>query len=274
MLERGAIMTVPMWPAYDAVGGSIFVLAAILLGVNRALDRAGWARSERRAALATLGAVLGSWFAVATTLAWRGVYQALPSALPSIQFGILAPLAIGAFALRRSSALWRVLDAVPQGWIVGVQVFRVLGVTFLILLAAGQLPGLFAWPAGVGDMTVGVLAALLALAWLRAERDRADGGDRKAPVGRTLLWNILGITDLVVAVSTAFATSPSRLQPSLVDHPNTLISVFPLVLIPTFLVPIAFLLHTVSLLKLRGARSGAGDAGRGATSLARAPGAA
>jgi hypothetical protein len=34
------------------------------------------------------------------------------------------------------------------------------------------------------------------------------------------------------------------------DRPNELISVFPLVLIPTFLVPLAILLHIISLIQL------------------------
>jgi hypothetical protein len=35
------------------------------------------------------------------------------------------------------------------------------------------------------------------------------------------------------------------------DHPNELISGFPLVLIPTFLVPLAIVLHIISLIQLR-----------------------
>jgi hypothetical protein len=35
------------------------------------------------------------------------------------------------------------------------------------------------------------------------------------------------------------------------DRPNQLITMFPLVLIPTFLVPLAILLHFVSLIQLR-----------------------
>ena len=69
---------------------------------------------------------------------------------------------------------------------------------------------------------------------------------------RTVLrWNLLGIADLVVAVSTGFLTAPSPFQMFAFDRPNQLITMFPLVLIPTFLVPLAILLHFVSLIQLR-----------------------
>ena len=53
----------------------------------------------------------------------------------------------------------RIIDVVPQPWIIAVQLFRALGVIFLILYANGQMPGLFAWPAGVGDVIVGLARA-------------------------------------------------------------------------------------------------------------------
>jgi hypothetical protein len=53
-----------------------------------------------------------------------------------------------------------------------------------------------------------------------------------------------------VAITTAFLTSPSPLQVLMFDRPSDLISAFPLVMIPVFLVPLAVLLHLASLTKL------------------------
>ncbi len=64
-------------------------------------------------------------------------------------------------------------------------------------------------------------------------------------------WNLLGIADLIVAVTTGFLTSPSPLQVLALDRPNELISWFPLAMIPVFLVPLSLLLHLASLQKLR-----------------------
>jgi hypothetical protein len=61
----------------------------------------------------------------------------------------------------------------------------------------------------------------------------------------------LGILDLVVAVGTGFLTSPSTLQQLALDNPNTAITSYPLVLIPTFLVPASIILHVVVIARFR-----------------------
>jgi hypothetical protein len=136
----------------------------------------------------------------------------------------------------------RILDAVPLPWLIGVQLYRALGVMFLILHAGGMLPGLFAFPAGIGDFLVGLLAPIVALAYAR---------NPQGSTGLVIAWNILGIADLVVAVTTGFITAPSPLLPFVGQPTSELMSVLPLVVIPTFAVPLSILLHLASLLKLR-----------------------
>jgi hypothetical protein len=60
-----------------------------------------------------------------------------------------------------------------------------------------------------------------------------------------------GLADFVVAVTAGFLTSPSSFQLFAFDLPNELVSRFPLVLIPVFVVPVSALLHLASLSKLR-----------------------
>ena len=61
----------------------------------------------------------------------------------------MLPILIGALMIWRSETATRIIDAVPQEWLVGVQLYRALGVIFLVLYATGKLPSLFAWPAGM-----------------------------------------------------------------------------------------------------------------------------
>jgi hypothetical protein len=149
---------------------------------------------------------------------------------------------IGALLIWRSPLVKRLVGAVPQAWIVSVQVYRALGVIFLILYASGKLPGLFAWPVGIGDILVGGLAPLVALAYARQPRENG---------GLIAAWNVFGILDLAIVVTTGFFTSPSLLQPFAAQPPNELIDAFPLMLVPVFLVPVSILLHLASLAKLR-----------------------
>jgi hypothetical protein len=100
----------------------------------------------------------------------------------------------------------------------------------------------FALPAGAGDVIVGLLALGIGIGAFRGRQLRSRTVPR---------WNLLGVADLVIALTTGFLTTPSPLQKFAFDHPNELISVFPMVLIPTFLVPLAILLHVISLIQLR-----------------------
>jgi len=233
-------MTIPTYLSYSVVSGCVATMAAVIFGVNQALKRSKWPDGSRKVTVRTTAVVLVGWFAVAVTLASLGVYHA--ATFPTIEFGVVIPVLLGGLMVWRWSALSRLIDAVPRPWVIGVQFYRVEGLTFLVLYASNLLPGLFALPAGAGDVAVGLLALAIAI--------RAPGSQQLR--SRTVLrWNLLGIADLVVALATGFLTSPSPLQMFAFDHPNELASVFPLVLIPTFLVPLAVLLHIISLIQLR-----------------------
>lgn len=235
-------MTVPVYLPYYVLVGSAAIVAAILLGIRRALIMSGWSSDDRRRATRISAVVLIGWFGAAIALGWLGVYRGVSDRIPTIQYGILAPILVGGWLIFRSSTVARVLDAVPQHWLIGVQFYRALGIIFLILYGTGKLPGLFAWPAGLGDVLTGVLAPVVAIAYARGPRENGD---------LVSAWNTFGIVDLIVAVATGLTTSPSPFQLFAFDLPNELISAFPLVLIPTYLVPVSVLLHLASLVRLQ-----------------------
>lgn len=241
-------MTIPTYLPYFVFTGTAAALAAILYGLNRSLADAAWPAPERRRAVRLLAFILLGWLAAAVGLAATGIYQVDASALPTIQYGIALPILIGVLLIWRSEALGRILAAVPQQWLVGVQLYRALGVIFLILYATGKLPSLFAWPAGIGDIAIGLLAPVVGFAYARAPRDSA---------GLVRAWNVFGIFDLVVAVATGFIASPSLLQPFEFQPSSELMTVLPMVLIPIYLVPLSILLHAASLTKLRRATAAA-----------------
>ena len=222
--------------------GSIAVVAAVLFGIRRAIIRAELPVPDRSRSFWSISALLVTWFFAALVFSWTGFFQGSGSRIPTIPFGLLIPIAVGVALFWRWPLLRRIIDSVPQSWIVIVQVYRVEGLIFLTLYAGGWLPGIFAWPAGVGDVIVGLLATLVGIAYTR--RIHGSAGFMRA-------WNLLGMADLVVAVTTGFLTSPSPLQLLALDRPNELISSFPLAMIPVFLVPLSVLLHFASLQKLR-----------------------
>jgi hypothetical protein len=240
--SKEVAMSVPTYLPYVILIGNGLTLFAIFYGLNRALAEASWQRTERLRALTISAVILLGWLAIALGLSGAGFYHVVQSGIPTIQYGLFLPILIGVFLIFRSELAGRILDAVPQPWIVGVQFYRAFGVVFLTLYAAGQLPALFAWPAGVGDIMVGLSAPLVAYAYARAPRQSA---------GRVKAWNVFGILDLTVAVTLGFLTSPSAITPIAVHPSSELVTMLPMVLIPVYMVPLSILLHITSLVKLR-----------------------
>jgi len=238
-------MSIPPYLAFIVLGADIAIIAAILLGLHQSLAAADWPVGLGSRTIATFAGVLTAWFALAVALAWLDFFRGASDRLPTIQFGVFLPIFVG-IALWLVPIVRRTIEAVPLSWLVGVQLYRVLGVIFLVLYASGKIPGAFALPAGIGDVLTGLLAPIVALGYAR----RQPGAER-----RVLAWNVFGLLDLVVAVTMGFLTSPSPFQLLSLDAPNQLITAFPLVTVPVFAVPLSVLLHLASLAKLRAASS-------------------
>jgi hypothetical protein len=244
----------PVIPAYVApvILVALIVLAASVARiVARAAADAGLPdRTRRRVALSTT-IVLGAWLLAALLRApaqapvdagGRGI---VPAAFAV--FGVLSFAAVfGALAL--SDAWRRTVAAIPVERLVAVQTFRALGFVFISVWAIGSLPGRFALPAGLGDIAVGLAAPFVAVALAR-----------RTPGSRALVlaWNTLGVIDLVTAVGLGTGFLVRLFAPGTPLEPAAAVTMFPLVLVPTFGVPLAMILHVLTYQAL--ARSGASD---------------
>ena len=123
---------------------------------------------------------------------------------------------------------------------------------FLALTAHSILPGLFAWPAGLGDIAIGVTAPWIVVALIRRP------GFVTGPI--FVIWNLLGILDLVVAVS--LGALNSGFVPGLAGEMTTAaMAQLPLVLIPAYLVPLFIMLHLAALVQARREASVPGRSG-------------
>ncbi len=123
-----------------------------------------------------------------------------------------------------------------------LQHWRIMGFTFLMLYAYDILPALFAWPAGFGDVAIGLAAPFMVA---RLDRDPAF-----AHSARFLIYHALGLLDFAAAVVTATLASgafPNFLSGDITSGP---MEVWPLNLFPSFLVPIFIILHLTVFLKV------------------------
>lgn len=216
-----------------------------LFGLWRALVRAGFSAAARVAAWSAVALILAIWLGAIWTLAVKGVFQRDIGNVPVLPIAIFLPVVLGLFAVTRSEGVGRLLDATPASWLVGIQVYRILGGMFLVYWIRDAIPGAFALPAGIGDVATGLLA-LPAAAWV------ASGSPKGTAIG--IRWNVLGLIDFTIAIATGFLTSPGPGHLLALDHPNTLIATFPTAMIPGFAVPFSILLHALSLRQLKRAQ--------------------
>jgi hypothetical protein len=217
---------------------------AILAGLWLGLSRTEFSASKRTIIWLSVAVPFTLWLAVVWDLAANGAFQPIPGVarLPRLPIAIFAPVIVGLFVVLRSKSIAAFLDATPASWLVAVQAYRIFGGIFLVNWANGTAPGVFAWPAGIGDMLTGITALPVALLL-------ASGAER----GRSaaMAWNIFGLLDFAVAIAMGILSSPGPLQIFGLDIPASLAGTYPIVLIPAFAVPSSILLHALSIRQLR-----------------------
>jgi hypothetical protein len=223
-----------------AVLTAAVVVACLVLtvAVGVVVARGGSRRADRLGA--AVGLAVAGWLVVTATVAATGLY----ATDPWLGVGVAAPLVVG--LLTQGPLLRRLLppgdaaaDSRALAALAAVQVTRLVGGVFLVLLALDGLPPGFAVPAGAGDVLVGLLAPVVAyVLWRRPRRpgSRALG----------LAFNALGLLDLVVAILLGLLHAPGLFQLIVTEPSAALMGMLPLALIPTFVVPIAIVLHVVS----------------------------
>jgi hypothetical protein len=118
--------------------------------------------------------------------------------------------------------------------LVAVHTWRIVGIAFLWGMTQGLLDPAFAIPAGVGDILIGVTAIPFAIfLW------KGYSWSKYAVV----VWSVLGIADLVNAISLGQITSSGPIISTMLN--------FPLILFPTMPVLAALALHLITLYRLR-----------------------
>jgi hypothetical protein len=221
----------------------LFIYAMMMLGLWLGLERTELSPVQRRNVWLAVIIPYTLWMALIWSAAINGLFRPGATAIPIplVPLAILVPVIIGAPMLLRSRRIGEVLDAMPPTWLIALQVFRVFGSLFLVYWARNVAPGVFALPAGIGDVITGLFALPVAIALASG----GDGGHRAA-----IAWNIFGLLDFALAITMGLITSPGPLQLIVPSIPNAAIGLYPTVLIPAFTVPSSILLHLLSLRQL------------------------
>jgi hypothetical protein len=181
--------------------------------------------------------LIGAWFVFSLTASALHVYRTGPSD-PPLPLGLaaLTPIILFLAWFSVSPGLRQFTMSLSPRVLTMVQSFRIAGFVFLVLAAYGILPNIFAMQAGWGDIAIGATASLVALKLSNPAHRRSF-----------LIWQVLGITDLVSAVT--LGTLARVIDPH--GIPTNAMTVLPMSLIPTFAVPLFFILHIICIAQAR-----------------------
>jgi hypothetical protein len=184
--------------------------------------------------------VLAVWFLLALGCSLLGVFDSEPH--PPIPLGLAAviPVAVFAFCYLTSVRFRKFVLSLDLRILTVAQTWRVGGIVFLLLYQQGALPGVFALPAGWGDVAIGITAPIVAWFW-----------KPPFPYKAFVIWNVLGAVDLATAVTLGVLASATPVGVLAGDVTTRLMGQFPLSLIPTFFVPLLLILHLISLSRVR-----------------------
>ena len=174
------------------------------------------------------------WFLFALGGSLLGVFNSEPR--PPLPLGLAAvvPVAVFVASYLTSARFREFVSSLDLRMLTLTQTFRVIGIVFVILYFLGALPGVFALPAGWGDFAVGITAPVVAWYW-----------KRPFPYRTFVVWNVLGILDLVTAMSLGVLASATPVGALAGDVTTRLMGQFPLSLVPTFFVPLLLILHLI-----------------------------
>jgi len=173
------------------------------------------------------------WLLIAVVAGASGMVSTLVPPFPQMVLATLVLILIALFLLVPIFRAWCLTVNIKV--LILFHLTRFIGVYFLVLYSQGRLPYDFAVPGGVGD----IIIALAALALIIFGRGRVKPG--RAVL---LVWNVAGLLDILFVVFTAVSlamTDPGSMRELLM---------FPLSLLPTYIVPLIIFTHVVIFVRL------------------------
>jgi hypothetical protein len=203
------------------------------------------ANSVRQRAL--IAGALASWFCLVLAAGATGAFTYPGIGPAGSGLAVLLPIVVLSLLVLGTARGREQVRRTSMSALVGVHSVRVLGISFVVLYAAKRLPAPFAPVAGWGDIAVGLLAIPLALLLAR--------GRGEIPKGLILLWNVLGLADLIAAVALGATSAPGPLQVFHGPPSSGIMATLPWILVPCFLVPALAFLHLCTFYRVRTMRA-------------------
>lgn len=209
----------------------------VLLHVRTALAKTSW--TEEKQKTIRIGALITVlvWSITVAVIALTGFarkFELFPFNIAPLLF---IPL-IGIVWITFSAGTKQILRQVPVRVLTLLQVFRVfVEILLWMLFLQNLLPVQMTFEGRNFDIIAGVTAPLVAYFFLENKKFM-------------IAWNLFSLALLINIVTIAILSMPTLLQVFFNEPTNTIVTTFPFIFLPTFLVPLAYGLHFLSLRKL------------------------
>ena len=177
--------------------------------------------------------LLWTWFFAAVFAGRFLLLQRIPT--PAVQGTLVALTIILVVAYRAWPAFHAWADSLDLRAVVALHISRFVGFYFVYLYRHGELPYAFAVPGGIGDIIVATLALVVVFGPFQPS----------TRLRLITIWNVVGLIDILMVVITAARLG---LADPISMHALTML---PLSLLPTFLVPLIIATHLLIFARIR-----------------------
>lgn len=195
---------------------------------------------QQKKFLNTYSGIVIGWAVIVSMLSLVGImgkFEIFPFNIGPL---LIIPL-VAIILFTFSNALQEVLPHIHPARIIRLQVFRVfVEILLWILFIDNLLPVQMTFEGRNFDVLSGLTAPLIAFLTFRNKLSK--------PV--LIIWNLICLGLLINIVTVAVLSMPTPFRYFMNDPANTIVAEFPISLLPTFLVPLAYLLSFISIRQL------------------------
>lgn len=191
-----------------------------------------------------IGMLLIAWMTAIVGLSLNDVFISGPGETPlAILLSFVVTLSLFTVAYINLPLFRRYVLSLDLRLLIMLHSLRMLGIGFVMLHLFDLLPGLFAYLAGFGDALTAIGAVILTYAFIKDKN-----GVSKNWIFR---WNTFGLLDFILAVSIGILTRNEAILAPVSGVNSDLMTTFPFVIIPGFLVQVFTLTHIIIYLQLK-----------------------
>lgn len=178
------------------------------------------------------------WLILISSLSLTGFFQSTNTIPPRFLIVLIGNIAFIAFLYTKLKAV-----ALEYRYAMLVHALRIpVEITLYYLFLQKQVPEIMTFNGLNFDIVIGISALIF---FMLSQLFKINLGKKTL-----MVWNIIGLLFLLNIVVMAILSAPLPIQQLSFEQPNIAVLSFPYILLPSFIVPIVFLTHIISIKQL------------------------